>query len=201
MKDDIIGGIQNSVGNAIDYFLNFGKEISVLQDVLLTVIVPGVGILISAGAVRDFMRMKNPVHQNKVSTSSVAIRFVIGPATVQLVILMRAMAESVFGREVASKSTMKALSYSGASTGGDPTAALLIVIVSFLIFVGWVTALRAMLAFSRVGHPQENGYQMFRSGAARLVAATFLCMFQFALDDVIASFTGNTGVFSSQLTL
>jgi hypothetical protein len=197
----VIEGIQTAVSGAIDYFLNFGKEIVVLEGVLLDVIVPGVGILISASAVRDFMRIGNPKYQNKVSSSSVAIRFVIGPATVQLVILMNAMAESIFGQEVASKATMSALSYSGAPQGGDPTAALMIVIVSFLIFVGWVTALRSMLAFSRMGDPQENGYQLFRSGAARLVAATFLCMFQFVLDDVIQSFTGAAGVFSSSLNL
>lgn len=196
-----LGSVKAVAGNVIEYFINFGSEIGTLEGVLLTYIVPAVGILISASAVLDLTRMKNPRHQNKTSPTSIAVRFVIGPATIQLVIFMKAVSQSIFGDEMANKASMSSLSYTENVTKADPTAALLLTLVGFLIFIGWVSALRAMVAFSRMGNPQENGYQLFRAGASRLIAATFLCMFQFVMDDIVQSFTGQAGVFSSQLNL
>ncbi|MFB2351873.1 hypothetical protein, partial [Priestia megaterium] len=69
------------------------------------------------------------------------------------------------------------------------------------LFVGWVTALRAMMAFARCGNPQQDGYALAKAGGARLVAAVFLTMFQFFMDDMFAAFTGNANSFSSRLNL
>lgn len=201
VDEGLINSIQEGVGGAIGYFINFGSEISIMEDVLLTIIVPFVGILISASAVLDLTKMRNPRHQNKTSPTSVAVRFVIGPATVQLVIFVKAIAGSIFGDEMVNEASMSSLSYTEKVQETDPTAGLLLTLVGFLIFVGWISALRSMIAFSRIGNPQENGFQMFKAGASRLVAATFLCMFQFVMDDIIASFSGESGVFSSQLNL
>ncbi|WP_273208931.1 hypothetical protein [Marinobacter subterrani] len=200
-SDSIVDAIGASAGSIIEYFINFGNEIGVFQTVLLDVIFVGVGLLISASAVLDLTRMKNPRYQSKITPASVATRFMIGPATIQLDLFMRAFAGSIFGDPMVEKASLSALSYTDKASSADPTSALLLVIVGFLVFVGWVSALRAMIAFSRMGNPQENGYQLFRAGAARLVAATALCMFQFVMDDIIESFSGQAGMFSSQLNL
>lgn len=197
----LLDSTREVVGNVMTYFVTFGQEIGIFEQVFLETIVIGVGILISASAVIDLTRMKNPRYQNRTSPASVAIRFVIGPATIQLVALVRAVAGSIFGDSMANQASMSSLSYVQNASNADPTAALLLTLVGFLIFVGWVSALRAMVAFSRLGNPQENGYHLFRTGAARLIAATCLCMFQFVMDDLIESFTGQGGVFSSNLNL
>lgn len=196
---DATGPATAIVQSAIEYFVNFAQEIGVLESVLLNLVV-GIGVLISASAVLDLTRLGNPKHQGKTSAASIAVRFMVGPATIQLNLFMRALAESVFGTG-AQQASMSAQSYSEAAGQTDPVAGLLVGIVAFLVFIGWVTAVRAMMAFARVGNPQENGYELFRTGASRLVAATFLCMFQFVMDDLLESFTGSSDVFSNQLNL
>ncbi len=116
---------------------------------------------------------------------------------------MKAISESIFGERHIRIHEGLATSYVDAAQGqqGDPVAAGLLIIVAFLVIVGWISALRSMMAFARMGNPQENGYQLFRAGSARLIAATFLCMFQFFMDDMFETASGQAGQFSSSLNL
>lgn len=203
MEENLFTQIQDGAGTFIDYFLNFGSELKIFEDVFLTIIVPGIGLLISATAVWDVMKMRNAKHAQKVTTVSVAVRMVVGPTTILLVPFITAISQSLFGTDETGSGLPRAFRYADAASesGGDPTQALILTILAFLVFVGWVTGLRAMIAFSRIGNPQTDGFELFKTGAARLFVATALCMFQFVLDDVFESFTGQSNRFSSGLNL
>ncbi|KXS55105.1 MAG: hypothetical protein AWU57_529 [Marinobacter sp. T13-3] len=181
--------------SAMGYFRNFAGEIGTMESVLLNMFT-GIGVLIAASAILDLARMSNPKYQGKTTPKSIAVRFMVGPATIQLNLFVRKLAESIFG-DGAAQASMSAQSYSEQASQADPVKGLMAALIAFLIFIGWVSALRAMLAFARIGSPNVDGYEQFRTGAARLIAATFLCMFQFVMDDVIESFTGKSGQFTS----
>lgn len=199
--NDFFQSISDGIGNVFDVIISLANEFGTINDVLLTVIVPAVGIFISASAVLDLTKMKNPRYAQKVTPGSVAVRFVIGPTTILLTSFMLQISQSIFG-DVVPDQVPTAVTYTGQiQQGTDPTAGLFLAITGFLVLVGWVSGLRAMVAFARVGNPQENGFQMFKTGAARLVAASFLCMFQFFMDDLIVSFLGTQNGYSSTLNL
>lgn len=195
--DPASGGAQGF----IQYFLNFGSELAIFEDILISIIFPAVGLMISASAVWDFTKMRNPKHQSKVTGTSVAVRMMVGPTTILLIPFMTAMAESIFGDDNTGSSLPRAYRYANQASGGDPTQALILTILAFLVFVGWVTGLRAMIAFARVGNPQQDGFELFKTGFVRLAVATVLCMFQFFIDDMFESFTGEANRFSSELNL
>lgn len=201
MNEDVIKDFASGTVKAtLEYIGNFFQEIVSIQEIFLLIIVPTIGLMISASAVVDVVKMKNPRYAQKVSPGSVATRMLIGPATILLYSFMSQVSESVFGRDRVNE-IPTAMTYSNMGSGGDPTAGLLLAITGFLVFVGWVTALRAMLAFARCGNPQQDGYALAKAGAARLVAATFLTMFQFFMDDMFAAFTGTENSFSSKMNL
>lgn len=200
-NNEFFQGISDGIGNIFDVIINLGGEFGVINDVLLVIIVPAVGILISMSAVLDLTKMKNPRYAQKVTPGSVAIRFVIGPTTILLTSFMLMLSQSIFG-DVVPDEVPTAFTYTdNISEGTDPTAGLFLAITGFLVLVGWISGLRAMMAFARIGNPQENGFQQFKTGASRLVAASFLCMFQFFMDDLIVSFLGTEGGYSSALNL
>jgi len=202
MNDDVLRDFASgTIESTLKYIGNFFAEIVAIQDIFLLVIVPTVGLLISATAVVDVVKMKNPRYAQKVSPGSVATRMVVGPVTILLTSFMLQVNESVFGGDRIDSKVPTAMTYSGMGSNGDPMAGVLLAITGFLVFVGWVTALRAMMAFARCGNPQQDGYALAKAGGARLVAAVFLTMFQFFMDDMFAAFTGNANSFSSKLNL
>lgn len=198
---NIVEMLQESADTALGYALNLGNDIATIETVLINVIVPAVGILISMWGVWDFMQMRNPRSGKNVTGTSVAIRFAIGPATIQLVAFMRALSVSFFGdRTGGNFQRDAAASYvADAQSAVDPTSAGLLMVLAFLVLVGWIAGLRAMVAFARMGNPGQDGYELFRTGAARLIAGTVFASFQFVMDDIFASATGETGTFSSEL--
>lgn len=194
--------LQSGATGMLEYLLNIGGEIAVIEKVVLLIIAPTIGLMISVWGVFDFMKMKNPRYQSKVSPASVIIRFCIGPATIQLALLMTALSHSIYGRREIQIHEGMATSYvDSAQSTADPVAAGLLIVTAFLVMVGWIAALRAMMAWSRAGDPSENGYQLFKTGAARMIAATVLCSFQFFMDDMFESASGQAGSFSSSLDL
>ncbi|WP_018404906.1 hypothetical protein [Marinobacter gelidimuriae] len=201
MEDNLFTQLQSGTGNFMDYFINFGQELKVFEDVLLMIFIPGIGLLISASAVWDVMKMRDPKHANKVTSTSVAMRMVIGPLTILLVPLISAVAQSLFGNDQTGSNMPRAYRYADAAANGDPTQALTMTILAFLVFIGWITGLRAMIAYARIGHPSTDGFELFKAGTVRLFVATALTMFQFVLDDVFESFTGQADQFSSELNL
>lgn len=199
--NDILSPAMGGAEGFIQYFLNFGSELTIFEDILITLIVPAVGLMISASAVWDMAKLRNPKHQSRVTGTSVAVRMMVGPTTILLIPFMTKMAQSLFGDENTGSSLPRAYRYANDVSGGDPMQALVLTILAFLVFIGWVTGLRAMIAFARVGNPQTDGFELFKTGFIRLAVATVLCMFQFFLDDMFESFTGEAGQFSSELNL
>lgn len=197
----IIAAIQGGAGTLVKYFVNFSGEFQAIGKAITLVFAPAIGILISAWAVLDFMKLKKA--QGSSSPTSVMVRFIVGPITIQLSAFVYAISESVFGERDFATAEEQLASYVSAASNdsGDPVAQGLAALLAFFVVVGWVAALRALVAFARIGSPSENGYELFRTGASRLVAATFLCMFQFFIDDIIASVGGGKGTFSSMLAL
>jgi hypothetical protein len=114
---------------------------------------------------------------------------------------MTQIASSIFGDDATGSTLPRAYRYAQQASGGDPTQALILTILAFLVFVGWVTGLRAMIAFARIGNPQTDGFDLFKTGAVRLFVATALAMFQFLIDDMYESFTGEADRFSSEMNL
>ena len=197
----IIDAIKQGAGTLTKYFVNFSEEFVVIGSTIVTIFAPAIGILISAWAVLDFLKLKKG--QGGSSPTSIIVRFIVGPITIQIAAFVHAVSESVFGeRDFESAEGMLQSYVSTAKSGGDDMVRQgLAALMAFFVIVGWISALRAMVAFARIGSPSENGYELFRTGASRLVAATFLCMFQFFIDDVIASVGGGEGTFSSMLAL
>lgn len=194
----IINSVRGGMGTFSEYFTNFSSEFPVIESAIMIFIVC-TGILISAWGVLDLVRLGNPRYQS--TGSKVAIKVCVGAATVQLVLLMMNIAEVFFGEKALAMNEKLAMTYAdkAASAGGDPTKMMLFTIFGFLVLVGWVTGLRAMIAFARVGSQGQNSYDLFRTGASRLLAAVFLSCFQFFLDDMFASAINQT--FSSSFNL
>ena len=200
--EQILGGAMQSDSNFVAYIANLAAEFGTIEQVLITIFVPGIGLLISASAIWKMIKMKDPQYAQQVNTGSVAWRALVGPTTILLVPFMQAISESVFGEDRTGGKVPRAMTYSAAIQGSaSPEQVLLLGIMAFLVFVGWATALRAMFAFARCGDPQQDGYQLAKSGLARLGAATALTCFQFFLDDVFESVTGSSEKFSSELNL
>lgn len=199
----VINAVRAGATGMLEYLVNFGGEIAVLEKILIFIVAPAIGILISIWGVWDLIQWKKRTSASSASGLSIVIKFCVGPATIQLVLLMKAISESIFGERHIRIHEGLATSYVDAAQAqqADPVAAGLLVIVAFLVVVGWISALRSMMAFARMGNPQENGYQLFRAGASRLIAATFLCMFQFFIDDMFETASGQAGQFSSSLNL
>jgi len=197
----IISALKGGATEIMQYFVNFSGEFSEIEKVIIYVFAPAVGIMISAWGIVDFLKLKKSGGQGA-SPASIITRFVVGPITIQLSAFVRALSESIFGeREFQEAETLAASYATNAQNAADPVQAGLSAMVAFMVIVGWVAALRGMIAFARMGSPQENGYELFSTGAARLIAATFLCMFQFVADDLIASVGGGAKQFSSALGL
>jgi hypothetical protein len=199
----VIDAITSGATGMLEYLINFGGELQVIETVLIFIIAPAIGILISIWGVWDLIQLKKRNSGSNATGLGIVIKFCVGPATIQLVLLMKAISESIFGERHIRIHEGLATSYVDAAQAqqGDPVAAGLLIIVAFLVIVGWISALRSMMAFARMGNPQENGYQLFRAGSARLIAATFLCMFQFFMDDMFETASGQAGQFSSSLNL
>lgn len=192
--DLIFNSMNLSMSSFAGYMMNIADETAVIERPLLKIIVPAVGLAISASGVMDLIKMRNPRNQGKASMKSALIRFCVGPATIQLVAFMVAISESVFGAGAANHlAEGKAVAHYAnlSNTEVDPAKIIMMTIFAFLTLVGWIAALRAMVAFARAGSPSENGYELFRTGAARLIAATFLCMSQFVVNDMYASITNS----------
>ncbi|TBW57357.1 hypothetical protein EZI54_06790 [Marinobacter halodurans] len=200
--ESVVDMLQESMKSAIGYALNLGGDISTIENVLLTVFVPGIGILISAWAVFDLINARNPRSGKTISTGSIAIRAIVGPATIQLVALMRAVSVSFFGeRGSVVRNDMAASYVQSAQQAHDLTAAGLTIGLAFFVLVGWIAGLRAMIAFARIGTPGQDGYNLFKAGMTRLIFGTFLSCFQLVMDDVYASASGDSGQFSSGLNI
>lgn len=196
-EKSIFGG-----GNLLAYMTSLLKEFAIVEDVFLMIIVPSVGLIISATAVLDVVKMKNPKYAQKVTPGSVAARMIFGPIAILLVPFLSTINESIFGSDRAANQVPRAMTYADAASGSnDPLLTFALVIVGFFVFVGWVTALRAVMAFARCGNPQQDGYQMAKAGGARLIAASVLTMFQFFLDDLFEAATGTANQFSSKLNV
>jgi hypothetical protein len=201
----IIQAISSGAGTLVAYFVNFSSEFEVIGNTIIYIFAPAIGILISAWGVMDFIKLKNRGQGGGGGSSpvSIIVRFIVGPLTIQIAAFINAVSESVFGEREFEQAENMAATYANAAQNadGDPVRGGLAALVGFLVIVGWISALRAMVAFARIGSPSENGYELFRTGASRLVAATFLCMFQFVVDDLIESVGGGKGAFSSALGL
>ncbi|ABM21046.1 MULTISPECIES: hypothetical protein [Marinobacter] len=198
----ILDGLLSSDSNFISYIANLAAEFGKIETVLLTIIVPGVGLMISASAILKMMKMKNPQYAQQINPSSIAWRALIGPVTILLVPFMQEVSESVFGDDRTGGKVPRAMTYSAAIQGAaSPEQVMMLGILAFLVFVGWITAFRAMFAFARCGDPQQDGYQLAKAGLSRLAAATVLTFAQFFIDDVFESVTGGAGKFSSDLNL
>ena len=197
---NIVDMLSDSADTALGYALNLSDDMSTIESVLLNIFVPAVGMLISMWAVYDFMRLRNPRSGSNVTLQSVGLRLLIGPATFQLVALVRSLSVSFLGQRGANVEKDMAASYmSEATSAMDPTSAGILLGLGFLVLVGWIAALRAMIAFARIGTPGQDGFELFRTGVARLIVGTILASFQFFMDDIFASATGESGQFSSGL--
>lgn len=200
--EQILDGMLSSDSNLIVYIANLASEFAKIETVLLNIIVPGVGLLISASAILKMIKMKNPQYAQQITPSSVAWRALVGPVTILLIPFMQQVSESVFGDDRTGGKVPSAMTYSAAIQGAaSPEQVMLLGLLAFLVFVGWITAFRAMFAFARCGDPQQDGYQLAKAGLARLAAATVLTFAQFFIDDVFESVTGGADKFSSQLNL
>jgi len=191
----IFDAMNLSAGQFATYMSNLAEETGEIEEAFFKFIVPAIGLFISATGVIDLIKMRNPRNQGKASLNSALIRFCVGPATIQLVAFMTAISESIFGAGTAghlSEGAAVAHYAAGASNETDPAKIVIMTIFAFLTMIGWIAALRAMMAFARAGNPAENGFQQFRTGASRLIAATFLCMSQFVVNDMYSSITGNS---------
>lgn len=197
----ILDAIKQGAGTLTQYFVNFSGEFVPIGQTIIVIFAPAIGILISGWAVLDFTKLRKG--QGGSSPTSIIVRFIVGPITIQISAFVHAISESVFGEREFESAEGLLQSYvdTAQADSGDPVRQALGALMGFFVIVGWVAALRAMVAFARIGSPSENGYELFRTGAARLVAATFLCMFQFFIDDVIESVGGGSGAFSSMLDL
>lgn len=201
MEDSLFQKIRDGLSNILDVLINLSGEFGIINEVLIGIIIPAVGIMISASAAYDLTKMKNPRYAQKVTPGSVAVRFVVGPTTVLFSSFMMLITRSILGDRTPD-SVPTAMTYSAEINNAvDPTAALLLAITSFLVLVGWIAGLRAMMAFARCANPQQDGHALFKAGAARLLAASFLCMFQFFMDDIVSSLTGSGSGYSSALNL
>jgi len=190
----IFDAVNLSATEFSQYMLNLGQEAKAIEGIFFLYLVPAIGLFISATGIIDLIKMRNPRNQGKTSMTSAIVRFCVGPATIQLVAFMTAVSESVFGAGTAGHLAGGAgVAYyvDQAEYETDPSKIIVMTIFAFLTLVGWISALRAMMAFARAGNPAENGYQLFRTGASRLIAATFLCMSQFVVNDMYASLTDN----------
>lgn len=199
-SEGIVELLQESGDTALGYALNLSNDITTIEQVVVGVFIPCVGIMISIWGVLDFVKMKNPRDGKDVTLRSIGIRMLIGPVTIQLVAFMRALSVSIFGERGSAVNRDMAASYmQDATQAVDPFSAGLLLIMGFLVLVGWIAGLRAMIAFARIGTPGQDGYELFRTGLSRLFMGTVLASLQWAMDDVFASATGESGTFSSEL--
>lgn len=200
--EQILNGLISDGGNFISYVANLAAEFAAIEDIVIRVLIPAAGLLISASAVLKMIKMKDPKYAQQVSVASVGWRALVGPITILLVPFMAQVSESVFGDDRFNGNIPRAMTYSSAiQNAASPEQVIALGVLSFLVFVGWVTAFRAMFAFMRCGDPQQDGYALAKSGLARLAAATVLTCSQFFLDDVFASLTGEGEKFSSELNI
>jgi len=195
--NSIINSVRGGMGTFSTYFTNISSEFPIIESALMIFIVCS-GVMISAWGVLDFVRLGNPRYQS--SPTKVAVKVIVGAATVQLVFLMMSIAEVFFGERALAMNESLAMTYADkAAAAGDPTKMLLFTIFGFLVLVGWVTGLRAMISFARIGSQGQASYDLFKAGAARLLAAVILSCFQFFLDDLFSSAINQT--FSSSFNL
>jgi len=200
--EQILGGALSQDSGFIQYIANFAAEFGVIETVLLTIIVPSVGLMISASAIWKMIKMKDPKFAQQISPASVAWRAMIGPVTILLVPFMQEVSESVFGEDRTGGKVPRSMTYSSAiQNATDPMDVVLLGVLAFLVFVGWITAFRAMFAFARCGDPQQDGFELAKTGLSRLGAALVLTCFQFFLDDLFQSASGEANSFSSELNL
>jgi len=201
--EQILGGaLSNENSGFIKIIANFAGEFGKIEEVLLTVIAPGIGILISASAIWKMIKMKDPKFAQQISPSSIAWRALVGPLCILLIPFMQQMSESLLGDDRTGGKVPRAMTYSSAiENATDPTSVILLGLLAFIVLVGWITAFRAMFAFARCGDPQQDGFELAKTGLARLIAATVLTCFQFFMDDVFESATNESNTFSSKLNL
>jgi protein-S-isoprenylcysteine O-methyltransferase Ste14 len=200
--DPIMDAIQQGTGNVIGYFINFGEELGVIEQVLLYMIAPALGVSIAIWGVFDLIKMKNPRIQNRPTSGGIAAKLIIAPLLFQIGLTMGNFSESMFGNNIIENNENMAASYVQSAQGaGDPVEQALLIGVAFLAVLGWIGGIRAMVAFARVGSPNENGFELMKSGAVRLAVSTILCATQFVVDDIAQSFTGTSGAFTSTLGL
>lgn len=200
--DPIIQAIQSGTGNVIGYFINFGGELGIIEKVLLFGIAPVLGISVAIWGIFDLVKLKNPRIQNRPTSGGIAAKFLIAPLLFQISLTMGNFAESMFGENIIEGNEELAASYvNSASNAGNPVEQALLIGVAFLVVLGWIGGIRAMISFARVGSPNENGFELMKSGAVRLAVSTILCATQFVIDDIAQSFTGNSGAFTSTLGL
>lgn len=200
--DPIMQAIQDGTGNVIGYFVNFGAELSIIEEVLLYAIAPVIGISIGIWGIFDLIKLKNPRIQNRPTSGGIIAKFLIAPLIFQISLTMGNFAESMFGNNIIEGNEELAATYvDSASSASNPVEQAMLIGVAFLVVLGWIGGIRAMVAFARVGSPNENGFELVKGGAVRLAVSTILCATQFVVDDIAQSFTGQSGAFTSTLGL
>lgn len=201
--EQLLGGaLSNENAGFIQFIANFAAEFGTIENLLLTIIAPGIGVLFSASAIWKMIKMKDPRFAQQIAPASIAWRAMVGPLCILLIPFMQQMSESLFGDDRTGGKVPRAMTYSSAiQNATDPTDVILLGILAFLVFVGWITAFRSMFAFARCGDPQQDGFELAKTGLSRLFAATVLTCFQFFLDDVFESATNEANTFSSELNL
>jgi hypothetical protein len=194
--------IQDGTGNVIGYFINFGQELGIIELVLLYAIAPVLGISIAIWGIFDLIKLKNPRVQPRPSTGGILAKLIVAPLLFQIALTMGNFSESMFGTDIITGNEELAASYvTQADAASNPVQQALLVGIAFLVVIGWVGGIRAMISFARIGSPNENGFDLIKTGSVRLAVSTILCATQFVADDIAQSFTGTSGAFTSTLGL
>lgn len=174
-----------------EFLKRFGQELGAMEGPII-VMARVLGILVVGWGVLQLTKLGK--RGEATTPTGVAAKLLSGTALVLITEFVRTSAISLFGEKALIVHESLGMTYidRAAQYTANPLKLMTFTCMGFFVIVGWVFAIRALVAWSRLGDHGVVGYDQFKIGATRLLAAVFLTMFQYVMMDLDSLFTGGT---------